>query len=95
MTTADIRTVKVGDAVEYVSTRGLIKLALVANTPATVVEGTELPSLTEGQVHLMVANVLKGWSTRLNVPSADSVADNEDFQDGDGNTVGVWRFPVA
>lgn len=94
MTEAITTAVKLGQTVRYVSTRGLSKLALVTATPETVTEGTSVPSLTEGQVHLMVIGITTHASPRLNVPSAESVQGNEDFTDSDGNPVGVW-VPIA
>jgi hypothetical protein len=87
-------TVKLGQPVEYISTRGKSKLAFVTATPETVAEGTSVPELSEGQVHLMVVGILTGTSPRLNVPSAASVEGNDDFVNGDGAQVGVWR-PIA
>lgn len=90
-TTTKQKSVKLGQAVEYVSTTGKTKMALVTGTPETIVEGTRVPTLTEGQVHLAVYSIATGWSSRLNVPSAESVSDNDGFRDSDGNAIGVYR----
>lgn len=85
-------TVQLGQSVEYVGTKGKTKLALVVGTPETVEEGTHLPTLGEGQLHLAVFTWAVGTFTpRLSVPFEGTVADNAEFQE-EGQTVGVWRL---
>jgi hypothetical protein len=83
--------VQPGQMVQYVSTKGYIKPALVVNTAETVVPGKAIPELGEGQVHLVVFSLTNGVSPRLSVPFEGLVKDNSDFQNEIGETVGVWR----
>ncbi len=82
-----------GQNVTYVGTKGHPKAAFVVNTPDTLDEGTSLPALSEGQVHLVVWD----WSAmhftpRMNVPFEGIVADNTEFNGEDGQTVGAWKL---
>jgi len=85
--------VTLGQPVQYVGTKGLAKAAFVVGTPDTVEEGHSLPTLSEGQLHIVVWEFSKGHFTpRLNVPFEGQVADNAEFQNGDGTPVGFWRL---
>lgn len=88
----EVPTVKLGQSVEYVGTKGKSKLALVVGTPENVEEGTSLPTLSEGQLHLAVFTWAVGtFVPRLNVPFEGAVEGNAEFQE-EGQTVGVWRL---
>jgi len=76
--------------VTYTDSKGHAKPALVTATPESITEGTSLPGLNEGQAHLIVFSPSGRTYTKFNVPSAESVQDNEDFRNGDGVLVGVF-----
>lgn len=80
--------VKLGQAVQYISTKGKVKLALVVGTPETVEEGTSLPVLLPGQLHLAVFTWSAGtFLPRLQVPFEGLGAPSED-----GTEVGFWKL---
>jgi hypothetical protein len=88
----EVPKVTLGTAVEYVGTKGKIKLGLVVGTPETVEEGTALPALLPGQLHIAVFTWSVGtFVPRLNVPFEGLVSGNTEFQE-DGKAVGVWRI---
>lgn len=79
--------VKIGQTVEYISTRGLSKVALVVATPETLREGTRLSEAfpldaEQGQVNLVVFRADGGSGPRLQVPYEEAVKDNADFSEG-------------
>lgn len=87
-----IPAVKVGTPVIYVGTKGKQKLALVVGTPETIEEGTSLPTLNEGQVHLAVWGFNGGFRPRLNVPFESVIADDPEFTNDEGQPVGFWKL---
>lgn len=92
-TATTIPTVTLGQAVTYVGTKGLPKAAFVVGTQETVEEGHSLPTLNEGQLHIVVWEFSKGHFTpRTSVPFEGQIADNTEFQNEDGNTVAFWRL---
>ena len=84
-------TVKLGQAVTYLSSKGHKKLGLVLSTPDTVTPDTGLPALTEGQAHLVVLSPTGNAYMRYNVPSKASVEGMQDFLNDDGEPVEVWE----
>lgn len=80
--------VPLGASVQYVSTKGKVKLAIVVGTPDTVEEGTSLPVLLPGQLHLAVFTWRAGtFLPRLQVPFEGLGAPQED-----GTEVGFWKL---
>lgn len=80
-------SVNIGQTVEYVSTKGLSKVALVVATPDTLKEGTSLATAhpldaEQEQVNLAVFSASGKSSARLQVPSEAAVAENENFANG-------------
>ena len=77
----------------YVGSKGLPKAALVVGTPETVQPGHSLPELNEGQLHIIVWEFSAGhFVPKLNVPYVATVAENDEFKNADGVTVGVWQL---
>lgn len=67
--------IKLGQAVTYIDSKGHEKAAIVIGTPESVVEGTSLSPLEDGQLNLFVIAPHRGPYNRLNVPSAESASD--------------------
>lgn len=89
--TVQVPELILGQPVIYIGTKGVQKAALVVNTPETVKEGTALPALEPGQIHLVTwTHSAAHFTPRYNVPFEGLVADALDFQE-DGQTVGVWK----
>ncbi len=81
--------VTIGQAVQYISTKGKVKAALVVGTPDTVEEGTHLPALLPGQLHLAVFTWSVGtFIPRLQVPFEGLGAQTDD----EGNPKGFWKL---
>lgn len=79
------KAVKIGQTVEYVSTRGLSKVGLVVATADSLREGTSFSEsypLSADQVNLIVFSATGSHGPRLQVPSEASVKDNQDFAEG-------------
>lgn len=99
---AKIQEPKIGSFVQYIDTKGHSKPALVTATVETVEPGTNLPQLTDTQLHLTVFSPSGSTYARHSVPFVDAVSDNGDFslsvtdEDGEATgetkTVGVWDF---
>lgn len=93
---------KIGQFVTYTDTKGHSKPALVTATPESLTEGTNLPELSDTQLHLVVFSPSGNIYPRQNVPFVDSVSDNSDFSlevtdsdaqpTGEVKTIGVWSF---
>lgn len=81
---------QLGTPVQYIASNGKPKLAFVLGTPETISEGTEIPTLSEGQLHLTVFSPNGNIYPRHNVPSAKSVEDNPEFVTENGLT-NVWK----
>jgi len=74
-----------GQSVRYVSTKGYAKLVIVIGTPETVDANTEFGQqvpLSADQVNLLVISPTGNHSPRYQVPTQESVADNDDFSKG-------------
>ena len=63
-----VPAVACGTTVFYNDTKGHKKMAFVTGTPETVVEGTRLPTLNEGELHLTVVSPSGSIYNRRNVP---------------------------
>lgn len=81
--------VALGDTVNYISSTGDRKAAFVVGTPDSIREGTQVPALEAGQLHLLVFSPVGSAYGRFSVPSGESVKDNQDFY-SDGVLVNVW-----
>lgn len=84
-----IVTGKLGEMVTYVGSAGYPKAAMVVGTPESVVPGTNIPELADGERHLMVFSVTGVVYTKLTVPYGP-------FNTPDGSVVntGVWFATV-
>ena len=81
--------VALGQSVQYISSKGKVKLALVVGTPETVEEGTSLPALLPGQLHLAVFTWSAGtFLPRLQVPFDGLGATTNE----EGAPVGFWKL---
>jgi hypothetical protein len=88
-------TIKPGQSVLYVSSKGYVKPAIVVNTPETVVEGHAIPSLAEGELHLLVFSLTNGISPRLNVRDQDAALKFA-LENGEADAdkaQGYWKLP--
>lgn len=88
--------VKINEFGVYNSTDGKQKSAMVIGTPETVVEGTSIPVLAEGQVHILVFSLKGKVSPRYNVVAEktkaglvfrqpEPEADEDDVEDYDAD----------
>lgn len=83
-----------GKTVEYISTKGDRKVALVLGTSESITPGTSLPVPQEGHLHLLVFSPTGTAYPKHSVPSAEVASQIPDFAvDGD-NLRNVWR-PLA
>lgn len=81
--------VTLGQPVVYISTKGKQKAAFVVGTPETVEEGTSLPVLLPGQLHLAVFTWGAGtYLPRLQVPFEGLGAQTDE----EGNPKGYWKL---
>lgn len=80
-----------GTMVQYVSSKGYVKPALIVNNKETVVEGKEnFPQITgELNVHLMVFSLTNGVSGRVDVKHESDAVTVEAAANPD--QIGYWR----
>lgn len=81
-----------GIMVQYVSSKGYVKPALIVNNKATVVEGKEnFPQISgDLNVHLMVFSLTNGVSARLDVKhESEAVTPEAALENAD--KIGFWR----
>lgn len=85
MSPQSLSAAALGEFVQYVSTKGHVKLALVIANSASLTPGTsfaEAKPLTDDQVNLLAYSPTGSVRAHYQVPSADSVKDNTDFDGG-------------
>lgn len=69
------KTIKLGQTVTYVSTKGYEKAALVVGTPESVQQGhSGVPQLAEGNLHLLVLSPTGHTYSRQSVPNKEIAA---------------------
>ena len=88
-----IPTTSLGDNVVYVSGKGHAKHAIVVGTPETVIPGTELPELSEGQLYIVVWEFGVGhFVPKGQVPHFSQIDGNSEFTNDDGVPVNYWKL---
>ncbi len=82
------KKITLGQPVTYIGSKGLPKLALVVGTPETVEPGHSLPTLEEGQLHLVVWEFSEGhFVPKMNVRSFETVEKPEE-----GDPIRYWKL---
>ena len=90
-----IPTVSLGQPVVYVSGKGHEKLALVVGTPDSVVPGSSLPELNEGQLYIAVWEFgYAHFVPKEPTPHFSQVEGNSELTNDEGVSVNYWKLPT-